>query len=344
MADLTTSFAGLSLKNPVIAGSCELTMDEAGIAACVAAGAGAVVAKSINESPAAAEQLDRADYVLLDAAWREVPWRSGRADATLFNRSGLAQTDLAGWCAMLGRSQRVAAESGSMVIGSITVGAAAAAAEIARALGEVVPAIELNVGAPHGRESSAISQMTDSEAVAECVRGVRAAVECPLIVKLPGQAGDVIGLARAAAAAGADAVTLIGRFNGFMPDLETWDPVLGSWGAIGGGWSLPLSLYWVSKCHRELAGTPLIGTNGARDGGDVVRFLLSGARAVELVSLLFALGPGAISTVLEELDACLSGQGVENLSEIIGVSAARARRYSEIPPIGNPKPWAEVGR
>ena len=67
MTDLSVSVGGLRLKNPVIAGSSEFTMSAAGIDACLDAGAAAVVAKSVNESAAAARQLETAEYTLLRA-------------------------------------------------------------------------------------------------------------------------------------------------------------------------------------------------------------------------------------------------------------------------------------
>lgn len=340
MADLSTAFGGLSLRNPVIAASCEYTMTEEGIRACVDAGAGAVIAKSINESPAAAKQLDIADYVLFDHGLRAVPWASATGSETLFNRSGLAQTSLGDWLAILDRCQRHAAANGSSLIGSVTVASAEGAARLAAAMAEVVPAIEINVGAPHGREATAVHQVTEAEGVAQYTGTVRAAVDCPLIVKLPGQAGDIVAMARAAADNGADAVCLTGRFNGFVPNLDTWDPELGSWGAIGGPWALPISLYWVSKCFDSVPA--LIGTNGARDGLDVARFLLSGARAVELASLLLMHGPAAITEVIGQLDGYLDRHGVSRLDEVIGASVRRAKEYHQIDPIIPPvRPWLD---
>lgn len=339
MADLSTRLGPLALRNPVIAASCEFTMTEEGINSCVDAGAGAVVAKSINESPAAATQLDIADYALLDEHLRLVPWEEATGSESLFNRSGLAQAAVDEWVSMLGSAQAYAASRGSMIIGSVTVAAAEAAAELARRMAEVVPAIEINVGAPHGREGTAVRQITEADGVAHYARTVRDAVDCPLIVKLPGQASDIVGMAKAAADNGADVVGLIGRFNGFVPNLDTWEPELGSWGAIGGGWMLPISLYWVSKCFTSVS-TPLIGTNGARDGLDLARFLLSGARAVEIASALISYGPIAITRMLNELDAYLEGHAVPAVDQIIGASVTRAKTYGELTPISpRPQPW-----
>jgi hypothetical protein len=137
-------------------------------------------------------------------------------------------------------------------------------------------------------------------------------------------------------------VVLIGRFPGFMPDLDTWEPFLGSHGAIGGSWAIPVSLYWVSKCVGRLAGTPVIGTNGARDGGDVVRFLLSGARAVELASAPLMHGPGILGQVVAEVDEYLTARGVRALDEVVGATARRALSYDDVSAEpGKRWPWDE---
>ncbi|QJU54973.1 hypothetical protein SCB71_18055 [Herbiconiux sp. KACC 21604] len=340
MTSLRSSVAGFETANPVWVGSSELTMDLAGITACVDAGAGAVVAKSVNEVQAARDQLDIADYAYLDDRLAPVdPVRS----RFLFNRSGLAQSTLDDWVRMLAEAEQYARARDSAVVGSITVASAEGAAAIADRLWSVVEAVELNVGAPHGREaaSGAVRQLTDGDAVAETVRAVRRVSDKPLIVKLPGTASDVVGLARSAVSAGADAVTLIGRFNGFVPDIDSYDPVLGSWGAIGGPWCLPLSLFAVSKAYRDPAvGVPLIGTNGARDADDVVRFLLSGACAVEVVDAVWVHGPAAITRLVAGVREHLERHGHTDVAEIVGASAERARAYGEIAPTGSrPEPW-----
>lgn len=331
--DLSVTVGQLQFKNPVIAGSCELTMTEEGIRACLDAGVGAVVAKSVNEVPAAARQLSNAAYVQIASDRSIRSWAEAGVEDSLFCRSGLAPQALDDWLELLARCQAHASTLGAMVIGSITVADASAAAGIAERLASVVPCVEINLGAPHGRETApgVIRLVDTSEGVARYTSAVRSVTCGGLIVKLTSQASDVTVLAQAALDAGADAVTLMGRHGGFLPDIETWEPVLGSWGAIGGSWSLPLSLYWVSKCFRSLqSSTALIGTNGARNGLDVVRFLLSGARAVELASLPMLEGPSALARCVEELQAYLSARSLTSLEPLFGESARRARTYEEI--------------
>jgi dihydropyrimidine dehydrogenase (NAD+) subunit PreA/dihydroorotate dehydrogenase (NAD+) catalytic subunit len=332
--DLSIQLGKIRLKNPLICASSEITMTAEGIRAAIDAGAAAVIAKSVNETPEAAAQLAKADYVLLDTDWHVVPWDSPkRREASLFCRSGLAQMPLREWLPMLAEMDRYARQNQSMVVGSITVAEADPAAEIA---GKMEAAglrwIELNLGAPHGREASAVRQVTAHDAVRDYVRKVRGAVSVPLAVKLTAQADDPLALARVAMEEGADMLVLTGRVQGFMPDIETHKPILGSWGAIGGGWALPASLYWVSKCWRNVSKTvPIIGTNGARSADDVVRFLLSGARAVELASAAITNGPQIFSEIIASLASYCERKSISDLNQIVGRAADTALTYSEIP-------------
>jgi len=84
MISTETRIGRVTLKNPVICGSGEHVMTEAGLRSALAAGVGAVVAKSVNETQAAKDQLDRTDYALLDGSWNRLPWDfTAPRDATL---------------------------------------------------------------------------------------------------------------------------------------------------------------------------------------------------------------------------------------------------------------------
>jgi dihydroorotate dehydrogenase len=210
---------------------------------------------------------------------------------------------------------------------------------------EVVRCVELNLSAPHGREATtgAVRQLATADAVLDYTRIVRASTDCPLIVKITGQTDDVVPLARAARDGGADAVAMIGRFQGFVPDLATRQPVLSSYAAIGGRWALPVSCYWVSKSFAALPGLPLVGTNGARDGDDVVRFLLSGATAVELASAVLMRGPVALREAIDRVCGYLTEHGIADVRDLIGAATREVRSYEELVTDSSPSttswPW-----
>lgn len=345
MSDLLIDIGKIHLKNPLICASSEITMTREGIRAAIDAGAAAVIAKSVNESPAAAAQLDKADYILLDDDFHPVPWTSrDRLRTSLFCRSGLAQTPLGEYLPMLVELDRYAQSKQSYVVGSITVAGAGPAAEIAARMQQAgLRWIELNLGAPHGRESTAVSQITARDAVRDYVRTVRRAVSVPLTVKLTAQADDPLLLVATAINEGADTIVLAGRVQGFMPDIETHRPILNSWGAIGGHWALPSSLYWVSKAWRNVSREiPIIGTNGARSAEDVIRFLLSGARAVELASAAITNGTKIFSTIVGDLHSYCARKHMTRISELIGKAADAALTYDQISLApGKEYPWKE---
>jgi dihydroorotate dehydrogenase len=118
-------------------------------------------------------------------------------------------------------------------------------------------------------------------------------------------------------------------------------PILGSPGAIGGRWALPLTLYWMSKCFKSLSPTiPLVATNGVCTGDDVVRALLSGARAVEIASAVLSRGAGVIGEMLAGLEAYSARKGIVRLDEIVGPAADAALGYGAVPPMKRTSyPW-----
>jgi dihydroorotate dehydrogenase (NAD+) catalytic subunit len=99
---------------------------------------------------------------------------------------------------------------------------------------------------------------------------------------------------------------------------------------MGGAGALPMALRWIAAARAGLGpGVSLIGTNGARDGLDVARFLLAGAAAVEMTTVVMTDGPGAITTALEQLAEYLHGQGV-NAEALIGEAADAVKTYQEV--------------
>jgi dihydroorotate dehydrogenase (NAD+) catalytic subunit len=344
MTDTSVDLGRIRLKNPIICASSEFTMTPGGIRAALKAGAGAVIAKSVNEAPGAARQLDIAQYLLLESGWTAAAWEQAGLEASLFCRSGLAQAPLDQWLEMLAQADREARAYDAYVAGSITVAAAAPAARIAAAMEAAgLRWIELNLSAPHGREAAggAVRQISDAVAVHEYVAAVRAATSLPLAVKLTAQTGDPLALAERAVAAGADILVLMGRFQGFMPDIETMQPLLGSAGAIGGRWALPMTLYWISKCFSTLPpAIPIIATNGVRVGDDIVRALLSGARGVEIASAVLARGAEVIAEMLADLQAYGARKGLARLDEIVGRAADATLAYGELAPVARAGyPW-----
>ena len=318
---LATRIGAMTLPNPVICGSGEPVMTEAGIRAALHAGAAGVIAKSVNENPAGGRQLDRADYAFVGDS--------------LFNRSGLSQRETKDWFAAIAAIDRDAALDQKFVAASIVYGSADGAVAIggmARAAGLRV--FELNVGAPHASEATpgAIVQETDPARLRDLVALVRSATEgMALWVKLTGLSANLPALARAAQQGGADAVCMMGRFMAMVPDLDTLAPLLGTSGAYGGGWALPIVCRFLALSRQALGPAfPLLGTNGVRGGHDVARMALAGASAVEVLSLVMQQGFAGLTRTLAELDAFLAERDL-TFAALVGRAADALTPYGAQP-------------
>jgi dihydroorotate dehydrogenase len=323
----------LTLVNPVICSSGEPVMTEAGIRAALAAGAAGVVAKSVNEQPAAAQQLDHADYSWIDPFGKvaEKPDRLG----SVFCRSGLSQRETGEWFRAVAAIDRDAARHGQFVAGSIVLGSRDGAIEIIRAARRAgLRVFELNVGAPHAAEArpGAISAQTEAAELRSLVAEARAAAgDMILWVKLTGLAPNIPSLAKAASGAGADAVIAMGRFLAMVPSLENFAPVLGSAAAYGGSWAVPIVCRTLALSRKALGPEyPLIGTNGVRCGADLLKMMLAGAWATEVLSIVMMEGFTALTRIRDEVIAFLDARHI-SAQELIGQAADRMGSYDQQP-------------
>jgi dihydroorotate dehydrogenase (NAD+) catalytic subunit len=334
MNRMHVSVGKTALKNPLIAGSAEHHIVADGVRLALRAGVGAVVVKSINESERGRDQLQRAQYMLLDEQWREIPW-TPEAPATAFiaTRSGLTPQSFAPWLEQTVLLDREARAMDSYAIASLIVADLANTVAMARQVEQAgVRVLELNIGTPYASQArGVVSTELDPERVAMIVSAVRAAIGIPLWVKLTGQSERVPDLAAAAYRGGGDAVIMAGRLLGFIPDIETMQPFLGTALGVGGYWNLPLTCHWLALSRQQLgADKPLIATNGVRSGLDIVRMMLAGASAVEMASEVMLRGSSVLSSALEELDGYLQRKGV-TAAELVGRAADQRKAFADMP-------------
>lgn len=329
----------LTLKNPVICGSGEHVLTEAGIRAALAQGVGVVVAKSTNESQAARAQLAQTDYLALSPDWQAQAWGEG-VDANILCRSGLQPRASEEWIDAIARLDMEAQQQDAYVAASLILADPGESVRLARRVEDAgIRLLEFNVGTPYGDEASHGGVTTEraAEKIREQVAAVCAAVRIPVWVKLTGQSENVTALAAAARAGGASAVTMIGRMLGMLPDLQTMAPALGTNLGYGGPWALPLTCYWLARTRRRLGPAfPLVATNGARNGADAARMLLAGASAVEYCSAVMTGGFGILGAALSTLDAYLDSRQL-HAAQLIGRAADQVGAYGDLP--GRPGYW-----
>jgi dihydroorotate dehydrogenase len=331
---LRTSVGTVELKNPLIAAAAEHLIDAEGVRRALAAGVGAVVVKSTNESQAARDQLQRAEYMVLDEAWRPVPWGpQAPPSATIACRSGLTPQSFDAWLEQTVALDREAKTHDAYAVASLILAALDPAIEMARAVEAAgVRILELNIGTPYASQArGAVATELDPARVTTIVAAVRAAIKIPLWVKLTGQSERVPDLARAAFAAGADSVVMAGRLLGLIPDVETFEPMLGTTLGIGGFWNLPLTCHWLALTRADIGrDKPLIGINGAQSGLDIARMMLAGASAVAMASPVMLRGYDVLAEALAEFDGFLERKNI-TAADLIGQAADRRKTFADMP-------------
>lgn len=331
---LCTQLGAVELKNPMIAAPAEHFVDPEGARRAISAGVGALVVKSTNESQAAKDQLQRAEYAVLDEQWRPVAWNAkAPLAATIACRSGLTPVSFDAWLDDTSKLDRLARAADSYAVASIIVADIQAAARMARLVEQAgIRVLELNIGTPYASEArGVVSTELDPERARAIVQTVRAAIGIPLWVKLSGQSERVPLLAKAAFDGGADCVVMAGRLLGLVPDVETLEPLLGTTLGVGGFWNLPLTCHWLASTRAALGpDKPLIGINGAQSGLDIARMMLAGASAVAMASPVMLRGYDLLAAALTEFGEYLSRKNL-HAAELIGHAADRRKSFTDLP-------------
>ncbi len=179
-----------------------------------------------------------------------------------------------------------------------------------------VAGIEANISCPNiEADGRAFAQRCDStEAV---VRALRAATKLPLWVKLTPNVGEIGDIARAAEAAGADALVVANTILALAIDVETFRPRLGNvMGGLSGPAIKPIVLRQVYQCARA-ARIPVIGCGGIACTEDAVEYLLAGATAVQVGTATFR-HPGAMPAIIDGLAAFCARREIAEVASLIG--------------------------
>jgi dihydroorotate dehydrogenase (NAD+) catalytic subunit len=186
-----------------------------------------------------------------------------------------------------------------------------------------VAGLELNLAGPdRSREGRPIG--LDVEASELATVTARASTDLPLIVKLSAVAPDVREIARAVAAAGADAISAIAPLPGVALDAARGGPALpGAYGGLSGRAIKPIGLRVVYEV-AQVVSVPLIGIGGVVDLDDVLDYLAAGATAVGLATGALA-DPSLPGRLGRELAAWCAVNGVTDVRQLVGAALPRRR-------------------
>ena len=176
--------------------------------------------------------------------------------------------------------------------------------------------LEVNVSCPnvHG---GGMSFGTDPKAAAEVVRNVKAVTTKPVIVKLSPNVTDIVAIAKACEAAGADGISLINTMLGMRIDIRSKRPIIANkMGGFSGPAIFPVAVRMVYQVANAVK-VPVIGMGGVSKAEDVVEMMLAGATAVE-VGAANLVNPFACRDIIADLPRVMDECKIDNLTDIIG--------------------------
>ncbi len=175
---------------------------------------------------------------------------------------------------------------------------------------------EINISCPnvHGGGMSFGTSPEMAEAVTRAVRDVTGK---PIIIKLSPNVTDIVSIAKACEAGGADGVSLINTLLGMRIDIKRRKPIIANkTGGFSGPAIKPVAVRMIYQVY-EAVKIPIVGMGGVANAEDVLELMLAGATAVE-VGAENLVNPYACKEIIEALPAAMEKYGINNLSEIIG--------------------------
>ncbi len=300
--DMSTSLGKVEIPGPVLTASGCSSFGRELEPFVQLAELGAVVTKSVQLRP---------------RSGRPTP-RMAETPSGMLNSIGLQGPGIDG---LLAEELPWLAERGARALVSIAGTRVEDFAELAARLRGVpgVLGLEVNISCPNV-ESRGEVFACDPVAASDVIGAVRTAADPaqPVYAKLSPDVTDIVSVARAVAAAGADGLSMINTLLGLVIDPDTMRPVLGGvTGGLSGPAIRPVALRCVWQVHAAMPDVPILGMGGIRTGLDALQFVLAGASAVS-VGTAVVHDPMAPVRILAELEAELDARGFASVTDAIG--------------------------
>ncbi len=330
MADLTTEFCGIEVKNPIGVTSCSFGGHERMLKRCAEEGAGWIVGKTVHEIEGPQSWPRPYYYSLrrfgadLKDAWvcsemfHHMPYRRWLHEELPQCLKTCDEFDML----FIGSCSGIGADAGTWIPFLKDMEAAG------------VRAVELDTGGPHATFGSVETQKAvgaplamDPETAYEVTKACVDAVSIPIIFKMTPQCYAMAAVAQEVERAGAAAISANNAFYGCWIDHET-GAFYGVPASIGGLMGRPWQLYSLAKV-MEITATvkiPVIGGGGSFTYDDCVRYLMAGSSLAGLCSALYSRGVGAIKECVEGLGAFMDRKGYDSVKAFQGL-VVRDFRY-----------------
>ncbi len=294
--DLSVNFAGVTLKNPVVTASGTCGFGQEYSPYYEANQLGAISVKGMTLAPRMGNPTPRI---------AETP--SGILNSIGLQNPGVdvfIEEDL----------PRLKAE-GATVIANIAGSTISDYCRMAEKLSDTdVDFLEMNISCPNVKEGG-VAFGTNKDTVFEITSEVKKYAKKPVIVKLSPNVTDITEMARAAEAAGANALALINTLLGMRIDIKTKRPILhNNVGGLSGPAVFPVAVRMVWQV-RNAVSLPILGMGGIASANDAIEMLIAGADAICVGTAMFP-NPYLPLEIIEGIGDYMEKNGIKNVADI----------------------------
>ncbi|MBE6032638.1 MAG: dihydroorotate dehydrogenase [Clostridiales bacterium] len=180
-----------------------------------------------------------------------------------------------------------------------------------------VDILELNISCPNVKAGGMAFGMIP-ETAEEITRAVKEVTRFPLLVKLSPNASDIVGVAKAVEAGGADGVSLVNTFLGMAIDINKRKAVFNNvYAGVSGPAIRPIALRMVHQVAKAVK-IPVVGLGGIATAEDAISFIMAGAAAIQVGTMTLA-SPKVILDIIDGMEAWCEKEGIANIQEIRGI-------------------------
>ena len=307
--NLTTSYLGLEVKNPIIVGSSTFTGTVEGIVKCAKAGAGAVVLKSLFEEQILSDIKKEEGYTDIYAS---------NVDADLYMKTFLRGNEIAIYTNLIREAKKTV---DIPIIASINCADKGEWTSFAKELQDAgADALELNI-AVSPFDKDIVSKDIEDEVVS-IFNEVKKTVTIPVSVKLGDHFTNIGNLAFRLSMAGAAGLVLFNRFYNPTIDIENMKVVPGS--ALSVEEENGNTLRWISLLAAQEIPCCLSASTGVHSADDVVRQILAGASSVQVCSVLYKKGVNFIAEMIEGMENWMKKHNFNSIGDFKGKCSASA--------------------
>jgi dihydroorotate dehydrogenase (fumarate) len=302
MADLSTQYMGLQLRNPLVVASCSLSKNLDGIRALADNQAGAIVLKSLFE-----EQIEK--EIVHDIEQLIGPsWHAEAYDYV--NRMGM-ELGPQEYLKLIESAKKTV---DIPIIASLNCVSAHWWKDYAKQIEmSGADALELNIAYMAADVNKSGSEVEQN--YIKILNKVKSTVEIPIAVKIGPYFTSLSNIAHELARNGASALVLFNRFYQFNIDIEKKKVVPGN------PWSDPsemnISMRWIAQLTGRV-NCDLAASTGIHDAEAVLKQIFAGAKVVQLCSVLYAKGVGQLKKILGDIEKWMKKHGQSSLDQIRG--------------------------